>query len=183
MEMQGFMQSWNLLNKIPNKDGIVEGEELIIPQNVVPVNSEATVEGVFDTAASAFASPSSIVDRSNFNPISKAALQRLDEIKRMLDSQEWKDNTAIVVPPSFHLVDAAFRIVRGLVIEKKLFLARKKLTEDELRNLVQKASNKYGVFFMVIATSKLLAHQVLAIGMFELFCCLYYLYEDCHRAS
>ena len=167
MEMLGFMQSWNLLNKIPNKDGGVEGEELVMSQNALPNDSTnaQNVPAVVDAALSATAdSASSAVDRTNFNPISKAALQRLEEIKKMINTHEWKENTAIVIPPSFHLVDAAFRIVRNVVIEKKLFIARRKLNEEELRNLVPKASNKYGVFFMVIATSKLLAHQVLALG-------------------
>ena len=102
-----------------------------------------------------------IVDRSKFNPISKAATQRLEEIKKMITDNDWKDNSVVVVPPSFHMVDAAYRVIRGLVVEKKLFMARQKLTEEEHMHLVPKATNKCGVYFMVIGTSKALANHVL----------------------
>ena len=103
------------------------------------------------------------IDRSSFNVISKAATDRLGEVQRMIESHNWKENTAIVIPPCFHLVDAAFRVIRGVVTKKQLFMIRQKLSNEEMKNVTPKYTNVYGIYFMIIATSRKLAKHVLGL--------------------
>lgn len=103
------------------------------------------------------------IDRSSFNVISKAATDRLGEVQRMIEGHNWKENTAIVIPPCFHLVDAAFRVIRGVVTKKQLFMIRQKLSAEEMKNVTPKYTNVYGIYFMIIATSRKLAKHVLAM--------------------
>lgn len=103
-------------------------------------------------------SSSSSPTYTSFAEISGAALKRQNDVLEIINFVKWQEgNLFLLIPPTHHLVDSAFKVIKSVAKEKGLYTERHRLLKDEVESYIPKLTRQAGGYYVCIATSRLLA--------------------------
>jgi hypothetical protein len=102
--------------------------------------------------------PSSTTSSTTFGEISASALHRQNDVIDIINKVRWNEgNLFLLIPPTHHLVDIAYKNIKQYAQDKGLSTERYRLSDQEVSSYTPTITRKAGGYYVCIATDKMLA--------------------------